>query len=127
MSHHSIGDCKADSPNDDKVSKDVDVVLQQVGLQVVPSRSQGVHRQRVEDHPKAQPELELKKKSELFVKNKKLNSLHSGGSNTEHSKSESIRKLNVLKVGFRRVPFSNVRNHSYEPIIRKPNFPKWLL
>jgi hypothetical protein len=37
------------------------MVLQQVGLQVVPCRGQSVHRQRVKHHPKAQPEFELKK------------------------------------------------------------------
>ena len=36
---------------------------------------------------------------------------YSGGSNTEHSNSESIRKPNVLKFCFRMVLFSNVRNH----------------
>ena len=47
---------------------------------------------------------------------------YSGGSNIEHSKTESIRKPNILKARFWMVQFSNVRNHSYEPTIRRPNF-----
>ena len=39
---------------------------------------------------------------------------YSGGSNTERSKTESIRKPNVLKVSFRMVRFSNGRFHSLE-------------
>ena len=40
-----------------------------------------------------------------------IKSKYSGGSNTEHSNSESIRKPNILKVGDRMVQ-----------TIRKPNF-----
>ena len=40
--------------------------------------------------------------------------IYSGGSNTERSKTESIRKPNVLKVSFRMVRFSNGRFHSLE-------------
>ncbi len=38
------------------------MVFNDVGLQVVPGRRQSIDRQRVEDHPKTEPKIELEEK-----------------------------------------------------------------
>ena len=50
------------------------MMFNDVSLQVVPGGRQGVHGQGVEDHPKAEPEVELEeKKGDLDGHSDKIN------------------------------------------------------
>ena len=52
------------------------MMFNNVSLQVVPGGRQGVHGQGVEDHPKAEPEVELEEKKEISMDIRiRLNSL----------------------------------------------------
>ena len=59
-SYQSVRDGKTDEADDYDIAEDVDVMLHQIGLQVHPCSCYCVQGQRIEDHPKAQPEVHLK-------------------------------------------------------------------